>query len=86
MERHRYIINTKWKPPIFIILYNRPERFNKIKQLLVSIAPNVLSKTLKEMERDGLIEKSNRYHLTELGRSIAMHMTEIRTIMNTNFP
>ncbi len=42
-------IGGKWKPMIMIVLYAKPERFNRIKYRLPGINPKVLSKCLKEL-------------------------------------
>ena len=83
---NRRRIGGKWKILIMIFLYDKPERFNKIRQLLC-ISPNVLTTNLKQLERDGLvIRKINthvKYHLSPPGRRIAYHSIEIRKILET---
>jgi len=54
---NRKKIGGKWKPIILIILRDKPARFNKIKQLIPGVSGNMLTKSLKELERDKLIKK-----------------------------
>jgi len=74
LESHRKRIGGKWKPLIMFILYKRPQRFNKIKQLAEGISGRMLTQCLKELECDGLIEKKEnshvRYILTPVGCKI----------------
>jgi DNA-binding HxlR family transcriptional regulator len=56
-------IGGKWKPIILMILRDKPARFNKIKQLMPGVSGNMLTKSLKELERDGLIRKVDGEHV-----------------------
>ena len=60
---YRKKIGGKWKPVILMILRDKPARFNKIKQLLPGVSGNMLTQSLKELERDGLIRKSDGEHV-----------------------
>lgn len=80
-------IGGKWKSPIIIILHAKPERFNKIKQLLPGISGNVLATNLKELETDGIVCKVHqspmRYSLTEPGYQIGSYLLMINEILAT---
>lgn len=67
-----------------IILRNKPERFNKIKQLMTGVSANMLTVCLRELERDRLIIKDDStYALTEEATKIVDLMLEIKTILET---
>lgn len=77
-------IGGKWKPMIMLILYAKPARFNKIKQLLPELSSTQLSKSIREMESDRLIEKNSEvYHLSKEGQKICGLMMEIKSILDS---
>ena len=76
----------KWRPMIIFWLLQGTRRFNQLQRELGSIMHRTLSKTLKEMESDGLVTRHDYgeipprvdYALTEKGKSLkpvldAMH-------------
>lgn len=80
------LINGRWKPMIVYWLLQGTRRFNQLQRDLGGITHRTLSKTLKEMENDGLVERQDygeipprvEYSLSERGRSLepvlnAMH-------------
>lgn len=82
-------IYGKWKPYIIFYLSKKPTRFNKLKQLLNGINPNVLNQNLKELERDGIVIKSNGadgnnfiYSLSEPGMKIAQLLNKIVQVLD----
>jgi DNA-binding HxlR family transcriptional regulator len=85
MDRHRKKIGGKWKPMIMFMLYAKPERFNKIKQLLKTISSNQLSKCLCEMEKDHLVirQSCKRYGLTNQATRISELLFQIKTIVDS---
>lgn len=68
------------------ILYQGPERFNKIKQLAPGITSAVLTTNLKQMVENGLIVKEDghfvKYGLTQNAELIVQHMIEIKKIVD----
>jgi DNA-binding HxlR family transcriptional regulator len=72
-------IGDKWTVQVVVLLRRRPERFNAIKRHVPKISQQMLTRTLKALERDGLITRTVRatappqveYSLTEAGRSLA---------------
>ena len=80
------LIGNKWK--IFIIqqLMDRPFRFSELRREVGGVTPKVLTETLRSMERDGLVVRSQTpgvpprvdYELTELGRSLTGPLTALR--------
>ena len=90
-ERTLVLIGGRWKPLIIHWLLSGPMRFNELQRSLGSITHRTLSRTLKEMEADGLVERCDYgeipprvdYRLTPLGASLepillAMHDWALR--------
>ncbi|NNC71673.1 MAG: helix-turn-helix transcriptional regulator [Sphingomonadaceae bacterium] len=80
------LISGRWKPMVIYWLLQETKRFNQLQRDLGSVTHRTLSKTLKEMEADGLVARRDfgeipprvEYSLTPLGRSLdpvlaAMH-------------
>ena len=78
-ERAIYFLGGKWKIRILFSLYdNKKVRFNELKKVLKTITQQMLSKQLKELEIDGLINRNVKqimppkveYSLTLFGSSL----------------
>ena len=78
-ERAIYFLGGKWKIRILFMLYeNKKIRFNVLKKVLKTITQQMLSKQLKELETDGIINRKVyevvppkvEYSLTEFGLSV----------------
>ena len=82
LNEQRKKVGGKWKPMIMMVLYTKPERFNRIKYRLPGISPKILSNCLKELEEDGIILKSNQYELTEKATKIVALMLQIKSILD----
>ena len=71
------VLGGKWKINIILLLSNKTMRFGAIKNTLQGITQQMLSKQLKELERDKLIIRTVHdtiplkvtYTLIELGKS-----------------
>ncbi len=59
------MIGGKWKTLIMYYLINKRKRFSELKSLLPGITSKMLTKQLRELERDGLI-KREIYHQVPL--------------------
>jgi DNA-binding HxlR family transcriptional regulator len=72
------IISGKWKPVIIWMLLSGPKRFGELHKAIQGIALKVLSRHLKELEADGIINRKVyaevppkvEYTLTEKGMSL----------------
>ena len=73
------LISGKYKPIIlYCLMEYEPVRFNEMQRYLGRIADKTLSRTLKELEKDGLVHREMypeippkvEYSLTERGRSL----------------
>ncbi len=71
-------LGGKWKPLILYVLIDGKLRFNEIDKLLPSITQRMLTKQLRELEKDNLIHREVfaqvppkvEYSLTEKGHSV----------------
>ena len=83
-ERHRCPVRDvldqmsgKWATLIILILANEPLRFGQLRRAVPEISQRMLTQTLRDLQRDGLISRqvfatlppSVEYRLTPLGRS-----------------
>ena len=81
------IINSKWKFPIIWYLHEKNStRYNELKRRIPNITNIMLTKSLRELERDGLVcrkilkkdlPKEIEYSLTEIGKNLMPAMNEI---------
>jgi len=71
-------IGDKWTTLIVITLAERPFRFSELRRTLSDISQRMLTQTLRDLQRDGLVERrvyptvppAVDYRLTPLGRSL----------------
>ena len=79
------LINNKWKIRIIGSLLNGTRRFNEIRRILEDISQKVLTQNLREMEKDGLVNREVypeipmkvEYSLTKLGYSLKPILDEM---------
>jgi DNA-binding HxlR family transcriptional regulator len=73
------IVGDKWTVMLVMVLIERPRRFNDIKRTIGGISQQMLTRTLKALERDGMVSRTVHptvppqveYALTPLGHSLA---------------
>jgi DNA-binding HxlR family transcriptional regulator len=71
-------IGDKWSTLFIGILGERPHRFGALRRAVPDISQRMLTKTLRDLQRDGLVSRhvfptvppSVEYRLTPLGRSL----------------
>lgn len=78
------VIGGKWKPPVIWLLMKGSLRFGEISKTMPGMALKVLSRTLKELEADGIVTRTAypeipprvEYSLSEKGESLReiMHL------------
>ena len=72
------LIGSKWKLLIIRNLLRRPWRFNELHRDLAGVSQKVLTSSLRELERDGLVHREVyaevpprvEYSLTDLGLTL----------------
>jgi DNA-binding HxlR family transcriptional regulator len=72
-------IGEKWSMLVLMLLRDGPRRFNDIKRNTGGISQQMLTRTLRGLERDGMVTRTIfptsppqvEYGLTELGRSMS---------------
>jgi DNA-binding HxlR family transcriptional regulator len=72
-------IGDKWTVLVIIMLRERPYRFNELKRGIDGISQRMLTLTLRNMERDGMVTRTVTpsipprvdYELTDIGHSLA---------------
>jgi DNA-binding HxlR family transcriptional regulator len=73
------LVGDKWTVMIVMVLIERPRRFNDIKRTIGGISQQMLTRTLKALDRDGMVSRTVHptvppqveYALTELGYSLS---------------
>jgi len=91
------LVGGKWKIAIIYVLSKGPIRFGEIKRLLTPITQQMLTKQLREMEKDNLINRKVydvvppkvEYSLTDFGISFKPVLNELckwklKEILNLN--
>src|SRR5213592_3135344 len=71
-------IGNKWTTLIIVLLENEPKRFSQLQRIIEGISHKMLSQTLRNLERDGLITRTVypevpprvEYELTPLGQTL----------------
>lgn len=77
-ERTLDFLAGKWRPMVIYWLSDGPLRFNELQRRLGPVTHRTLSKTLKEMEATGLVQRTDYgeipprvdYALTDRGRAL----------------
>ncbi len=79
------LINGKWKLPVLIALSFGTKRFKELERDIVGITPRMLSKELKDLEANKLIQRKTNdgvpmveYTLTDYGQSLDSVIASIR--------
>ena len=87
-------IGDKWSVLIVMLLGDGPRRFNELKRLIGGISQRMLTLTLRGLERDGLVTRTQfatipprvDYELTDLGRSLAEPVKVLGAWAHANQP
>ncbi|MFN3523331.1 MAG: winged helix-turn-helix transcriptional regulator [Phenylobacterium sp.] len=73
-------LGDKWTLLVIMTLRGGPRRFNQLRRGIEGVSQQMLTRTLKSLERDGLVLRTVlpanppqvQYELTELGRSLSV--------------
>jgi len=87
-------IGARWTVFVVNALDTRPMRFVELKAHIRGITPKALSETLRSMEYDGLVSRTQypanpphvEYALTELGRSLLVPLRAVREWAERHVP
>lgn len=79
-------IADKWTTLVIGLLESRPRRFSELKREVEGISQKMLTQTLRELERDGLVTRTVyaqvpprvEYELTPLGQTLREPIAAIR--------
>jgi DNA-binding HxlR family transcriptional regulator len=79
-------IANKWTAMVVIVLGDGPRRFGDLRDTVEGISGKVLTETLRDLERDGLVARHEyaevpprvEYELTELGRTLNAPLGALR--------
>lgn len=85
-------IADKWSVLVLILLREEKQRFNALRRQIGGISQKMLSQTLKELERDGLVTRTAfptvpvtvEYAITPLGTTLAGTVDAIRVWAETH--
>lgn len=78
-------VGDKWSMQVVMKLGERPRRFNELRRAVEGISQRMLTRTLRNLERDGLVSRSVTpsvpprvdYALTDMGRSLWRPVTHL---------
>jgi DNA-binding HxlR family transcriptional regulator len=80
------LIADKWTALIFALLEKRPTRFNELQRVIEGISHKMLTQTLRNLERRGIVERkvtptippAVEYSLSPLGTTLIPLMAALR--------
>lgn len=86
MEATLDLIGGKWKGVILFRLDEKMRRFNELERLVCKISPRTLTKQLRELENDGLVNRKVyaevpprvEYRLTPKGETLRPVLAALR--------
>jgi DNA-binding HxlR family transcriptional regulator len=87
------LIGGKWSMLILCSLRSGPRRTGELKRRLAGVSAKMLTQTLRELERHGIVERHDfgevpprvEYRLSPLGRSLAGLVGEIEAWVSTHY-
>jgi DNA-binding HxlR family transcriptional regulator len=87
-------VGDKWSLLIISVLNDKPLRFNELRRRIDGISQRMLTRTLRELERDGLVMRtvtpttppSVEYALNDLGKTLLVHANALVTWTLANYP
>jgi DNA-binding HxlR family transcriptional regulator len=87
------LIGSKWSMLILCTLRAGPRRTHEIKRSLMGVSSKMLTQTLRELERHGIVRRHDfgevpprvEYGLTALGASLAVLVADIEKWVTANY-
>jgi DNA-binding HxlR family transcriptional regulator len=88
------VLAHKWTLLILVALKRGPQRFNRLRSMVPGVTSQVLTESLRDLERDGVVVRREysdvpphvEYGLTELGASLFEPARAIRAWAEKNGP
>ena len=88
------LIGAKWSMLVLCALRTGPRRTHELKRRLAGVSAKMLTQTLRELERHGIILRRDfgevpprvEYQLTPLGRSLGALVNNIEEWVTANYP
>ncbi|MEH2326929.1 MAG: helix-turn-helix domain-containing protein [Nostoc sp.] len=88
------LVGDKWSVLIVVILSDGPLRFSELRRRIDGISQRMLTRTLRELERNGLMTRtveptvppSVYYQLTTLGLTLLEPVKALASWTQTNYP
>lgn len=88
------LVSSKWVLLIVPLLAQRPIRNNELLRLIEGVSQKMLTQTLRELERHGLVERIDHrtvpphveYRLTPLGQSLNETLVPVDRWAERHFP
>ena len=92
IQRTIALIGDKWKIIVICTLKDGTKRFGEIQRAMEGITPKVLTRQLRDLERDGIVDRTVypqvpprvEYSLTPLGRSLLPILAQLHDWAVTN--
>jgi DNA-binding HxlR family transcriptional regulator len=86
------MVGSKWTALLIVALAERPRRFGELRRAVSDISQRMLTQTLRELQRDGLVTRTVHptapptveYAVTPLCRSLLKPLTELIGWAQTN--
>jgi DNA-binding HxlR family transcriptional regulator len=80
-------LGDKWTVLAIAMLAEQPRRFNELRRSIGGVSQQMLTRTLRALERDGMVTRKVyptvppqvEYGLTKLGRSLAVPLMQLGT-------
>src|ERR1700754_809348 len=87
-------VGDKWTVLVIVRLRHGPTRFNELKRSIEGISQQMLTRTLKALERDGMVTRTTfpttppqvQYELSELGNSLSVPVLALGKWAYDNLP
>ncbi|MBB6733959.1 winged helix-turn-helix transcriptional regulator [Cohnella zeiphila] len=84
------IVSSKWAVLVMAVLSGGTKRYGELRRRIADISQKMLTQTLKQLERDGLVERNAipsvpptvEYSLTPLGQTLIPHFAQMRQWAN----
>jgi DNA-binding HxlR family transcriptional regulator len=87
-------LGDKWSVLIVMLLRGGPRRFNEMRRLVEGISQQMLARTLRALERDGMVSRTVfpttppqvEYQLTPLGHALAEPVMALGNWVRSHMP